>query len=248
VGATMSRASNLVVRLNAGQQPIQTVQFNGGGNQQVVSRIVPGFPIYGSWVRPILGYADGNQNGLIEPSEVLVGDSLVYVGQPQPTYQLNLHTNVALLQGRLTLSTSVAYQNGVTQFNQVGTGTSTVGNTVNVGAYGSLFGNDPSVSFGQQAAIAAFNNGFGTAYGLIQTVNTLRWQDLSLNYTAPTALAQLLRAHQLVIALQASNLGLHTNYRGKDPSVNAFSSGEGVMDTGQIPLPRTVNLKLILGN
>ena len=54
------------------------------------------------------------------------------------------------------------------------------------------------------------------------------------------------------LALQGSNLGLHTNYRGKDPViVNAFSTvtnGDETADTGQIPVPRTWWLKLTLGN
>ena len=53
------------------------------------------------------------------------------------------------------------------------------------------------------------------------------------------------------MALQGSNLALHSNYRGKDPNVNAFSTVSGVDETadlGQIPEPRTWWLKLTLGN
>jgi hypothetical protein len=55
----------------------------------------------------------------------------------------------------------------------------------------------------------------------------------------------------MTLALQGSNLGLHTNYRGMDPNVNAFSTvnaGDETADLGQIPEPRTWWLKLSVGN
>jgi hypothetical protein len=49
------------------------------------------------------------------------------------------------------------------------------------------------------------------------------------------------------VALQGSNLGFHTNYRGKDPDVNAYSGGNLSADAGQIPQPRTWTLRVTLG-
>ena len=50
------------------------------------------------------------------------------------------------------------------------------------------------------------------------------------------------------LALQGSNLGLHTNYHGKDPDVNAYSNGNQTADTGQLPQPRVWSLRVTLGN
>ena len=55
----------------------------------------------------------------------------------------------------------------------------------------------------------------------------------------------------MTLALQGSNLGLKSNYRGIDPSVNAFSTvsvGDQTADKGEIPQPRTWWLKLSMGN
>jgi hypothetical protein len=55
----------------------------------------------------------------------------------------------------------------------------------------------------------------------------------------------------MTVALQGSNLGLHTNFRGKDPNFNAFATagtGDQTQDLGQIPEPRTWWLKVTLGN
>jgi hypothetical protein len=53
------------------------------------------------------------------------------------------------------------------------------------------------------------------------------------------------------IAIQGSNLGLSTNYRGKDPGVNAFSTvsaGDETADLGELPAPRVWWLKMSMGN
>jgi hypothetical protein len=48
--------------------------------------------------------------------------------------------------------------------------------------------------------------------------------------------------------LQGSNLGLWTNYHGKDPDVNAITVGDATVDTGQLPTPRSWRLQIMLGN
>jgi hypothetical protein len=83
-----------------------------------------------------------------------------------------------------------------------------------------------------------------TDYLWIQTVNTLRFNSLSVNYRVPAAVARRLGAQTLNIAVQGSNLGLWTNYRGLDPNVNAFSTGNNVTDTGVLPQPRTWQVRV----
>jgi hypothetical protein len=54
------------------------------------------------------------------------------------------------------------------------------------------------------------------------------------------------------VAVAGKNLGLHTNYRGFDPNVNAFSTagaaGDQTVDTGQLPLQREWVFTLRLEN
>jgi len=49
------------------------------------------------------------------------------------------------------------------------------------------------------------------------------------------------------VALLGSNLALRTNYHGLDPNVNAFV-GDGNLDTGVLPQPRTFSLSIRLSN
>jgi TonB-linked SusC/RagA family outer membrane protein len=235
VGANLSNDNNLVVKLAPGFPP----------NEQL--GIVAGYPLFGDWAKPIVAFADVNHNGIIDPNEVLVGDSLQYVGQAEPKYQFNLNSGLTLLNGRLSINATFAYQNGLTQ------------NNAAVAASGAVnfIANAPGTSLATEAAIQAKQvDGStsllinGTNVGFIQTVNTFRFNDLSINYMLPPAVSHLFRVPQASIALQGSNLGLHTNYRGIDPDVNAFStvsSGDETADLGTIPEPRTWWLKLTLG-
>jgi outer membrane receptor protein involved in Fe transport len=251
IGANLSNDKNVVVQLNKGQNPIV---IQGIGGSAVQERVQAGFPLFGVFTRSIAGFADANQDQIIEPNEIVYGDSAVYLGEPNPKYQFNLTSDVALLEGRLTVHTGFAYQNGMTQIN---TGGCTSGALP-------LLMNQPGVSLATQAGIVAADCGGGlalsnlrdaglgsSAIGLVQRVNTFRFNELSINYTIPRVVAQWFRAPRMSVALQGSNLALHTNYRGFDPNVNAFSTVSAVdatADNGQIPEPRTWWLRLTLGN
>jgi TonB-dependent SusC/RagA subfamily outer membrane receptor len=248
VSAQWSHNTNKLVRINAGFSPIINVG-NGTG-------IVPGYPLFGRWALPIVTYADVDHNGVIDGDEVQMGDSAVYLGASDPNYQLSMNTNF-VLGGRLSVTANITYQNGLNQFNSGG-------------AAGLQFlPNQPGTSLANEAAVVADGGGGGLAcwngcvdhpsdIGLMQTVSTLRFNSLSVNYIVPVGFARVFRMPRMSVALQGENLGLHTNYRGKDPNVNAFSTvqkaspgstgGDQVQDTGQLPEPRTWWLKVTLGN
>ncbi|HEU4640831.1 MAG TPA: SusC/RagA family TonB-linked outer membrane protein [Gemmatimonadaceae bacterium] len=217
----LSRNHNMVTRLGAGVLPF-------GYND---ARVVAGYPLFGRWARPILGYADADSNGVITRDEVLLGDTAVFMGASEPNYEANLFNTFSFFRGALTVSAGFAYQDGLTQINQVVNG-------AGVGIF-SPGVSDPSSSFSQQAAVAVMNE---TSYGLLQTVNTLRLNSISVAFNAPPTLARRFGTKALSIALQGTNVGLWTNYAGKDPNVNAFATGNSVMDTGVLPMPRSWQL------
>lgn len=247
IGANYSNNNSLVVRLNADQAPFC---ITGRDIQEGGSCIKPGYPLFGEWAQPIASFADVNHDGVIEPNEFHLVDSAVYVGQAEPKYQLNLSTGLTVLNGRLGLNATFAYQNGLTQMNQ---------GALNSGGL-FLLPNTPSTPLATQAGIVAtcqvpvilaMKCGIGSSIGLMQTVNTFRFNDLSINFELPKTFSSMFRVPRASIALQGSNLALHTNYRGKDPNVNAFatvSAGDETSDLGEIPEPRTWWLKVNLGN
>jgi TonB-linked SusC/RagA family outer membrane protein len=214
----LTRNHNLVTALGAGVQPFGTND----------ARIVAGYPLFGRWAKPIIGFSDVDHNGIITRNEVLLGDSLVFMGGSDPNYESNLFTTLGLLRGKITISGSLAYQSGLTQINQtIGTGSQ---------AIFSPGTSDPHSSLAEQAAIAVLQE---TSYGVTQTVSTLRFNSLAVAYNFSTNAAARLGARALSIALQGTNLALHTNYKGKDPNVNAYSTGNSTLDTGVLPQPRT---------
>ena len=223
VNVSFSTNANKLERLAADQLPIDL----GDGR-----RIAPGYPLFGQWARPVVGWVDRNVDGIIDSSEVLLGDSATFLGQPQPKYNASLATTIGLFHGRLTLNAGFTYQDGASQFNQ--------------GASQALLqaANDPNASPGTQAAVAVANL---TPYGLIQTVNTLRFNSFSVGVAMPSRFAAAFRARTMSLALLGSNLALHTNYRGLDPNVNAFV-GDGNLDNGVLPQPRTFSLSIRLSN
>lgn len=229
----VSQNRNVVVRLGRGVEPfyIQGDAQNGG------LRVAPGYPLDGRWSKPILGYADANGNGVLESSEILVGDTTVYVGATLPNYTANLATTVSLWRGAVQVSGGFLYDDGLSQKNEL----------VRQLAPFSAGWNVPGTSIAEQATVADLTTGaFSYSdYNWIQTVSTLRFNSLSVIYAVPQAVARRLGAERLSIAVQGTNLGLWSSYRGGlDPNVNAFPTGNSVTDTGVLPQPRTWQVRV----
>ncbi len=84
-------------------------------------------------------------------------------------------------------------------------------------------------------------------------VNWVRLRDITLNYQVPT---NWLAAHRLFraasIGVTATDLFMWTNYTGGDPGVNGTTvatggSGSMGIDFGNLPIPKTYNLKVSIG-
>lgn len=226
MSASLSTDKNVLLTLNGSQPYIDL----GGG-----TRLVPGYPLDGRWEKPILGYRVPGSEGRLLPTDIAVGDSAVYMGAEFPKFTLPFNTSMTLFQGQVSVNATLAYENGKTQFNAGGTQL----------LINAIF--NPTAPLGQQAAALAAMSG-KTNYGLIQQVNTLRFNSLSVGYNISPSFSRRFGVPRMSVALQGSNLGLWTNYRGKDPNVNAFTVGDKVEDNGQLPEPRSVSFRITLGN
>jgi TonB-dependent SusC/RagA subfamily outer membrane receptor len=200
-----------------------------------------GYPIDGIWVRPLGGYADLNQNGVIESNEIVMSDSAVYAGVQDPPFISAFSTSLGFLNNRLLFDAQFQYESGATQYNTIGL------------AELQSAANAPNATLEQQAIYLAtlysdklVGSGYAPRY-LYQTVDVLRWQGASLSVVLPASFARALRGRAMTVSLQGSNLWMRTNYRGKDPNVNANLHGESVSDVGQIP-PRTWAVRVTLTN
>jgi hypothetical protein len=219
----LSQNHNMVVQLGPGVLP-----FIVGAD----SRIAAGYPLFGFWARPILGYFDANRDGIIEASEVRLGDSAVYMGTSEPKYLATLFTNMSLFHGAVTATVGFSYQHAFTQLNL---------GLRRLSGFHSAALADPSSPLSAQAAVAAAPY---TDAGLLETVSVLRLNSISVAYNVPQRLARSMGAQAVSLQLQGTNLGLWTHYQGKDPNVNAFSTGNGIADTGVLPTPRTLQVSV----
>ncbi|HXE57162.1 MAG TPA: SusC/RagA family TonB-linked outer membrane protein [Gemmatimonadales bacterium] len=224
VDLAFSQNRNEVVELGPGVEPFYTE-----GNQQSGIRVAPGYPLFSQWVRPIVGYADANGNGVLEPGELTLGDTLVYVGSTLPNYTLSVHTTLSLFRGALSITAGFQYEDGMTQRNEV---------SQRLAPFSRAW-NDPSSTLEEQAASIE-----AAEFNWFQTVNTLRFNSLSVMYNLPARFARQLGARAMSVALQGSNLWLDTNYRGLDPGVNGRATGTALTDPGMLPRPRTWQVRV----
>lgn len=220
----VSRNRNKVLSTgNAG-----TIQGSGG------SRVQAGYPLFGLWAKPIVSFADVNADGIISRSEVQLGDEEVFMGAVEPEYEAALYTNMSFFRGIVTLSTGFSYTHGQLQIN----------NVVRDNPYTVRGANDPNAPLAEQAAIVVREE---TPYGLAQVLSTFRFNSVALAFNAPEKIARIFRARTASLTVQGTNLGIRTNYRGRDPNVNAYATGNTIADTGQLPLPRSWSLGLRFG-
>ena len=221
----VSQQRNVVVELGPGVEPFysQGNAIDGG------SRVAAGYPLFGRWSRPLIGFADANGNGVIDQGEVLSGDTAVFVGGTLPNYTANINSTFTFLRGAIAVTAGLLYDDGMTQNNEVGRA---------LAPFTSGW-NDPESSFDAQARMWD-----ETGYSWVQTVSTLRFNSLAVTYNIPTRMAAQVGARALSLSLQGTNLGMRTNYRGIDPNVNAYSTGNAVTDTGVLPRPRTWQVRL----
>ena len=76
-------------------------------------KFVEGYPLYGQWDRPVLGWSDTNGDGVLQADEVQVGDSIIFIGNTNPTRMLNFTPMISLFNGTLHLSSLFVYRGGL---------------------------------------------------------------------------------------------------------------------------------------
>jgi TonB-linked SusC/RagA family outer membrane protein len=214
------------------------VSFVGASSAQ---RNREGYPMFGIWDRPILGFEDANGNGIIEANEVEVGDTAVFLGSSVPSKQFTFSSTVTLPHG-VRISTQFDYRGGFDQLDTEGSGRcSALLNCRDV--------NDPSAPLDRQAAaVAATNASLGrTSFGYIGDASFVRWRELSLALDIPDRVARTVGSRRASLVVAGRNLKLFTKYRGLDPEKNStLNFAEGFNDNASAPPARSWILRLNL--
>jgi len=212
-----SRNSNKLVALGQGVSSI----IAG------VIRQVPGYPTFGFWDRPILGYKDVNGDGILTASEVFVGDTAVFLGYSIPRNEAALNLGVTLFHNRVRVGGQLDYRGGFMANNFTDYFRCTSGAANNCRAL-----NDPNTPLADQARVVAGRTAaFGaTAAGFIEKGDFLKLRELSLTYYAPEVMARSLRMTRLSFTLTGRNIATITGYTGVDPEVNGNGQSDNAID------------------
>lgn len=188
------------------------------GNKSV-DRIVEGYQIGSVWQQPVLGYGDIDGNGFIDETEVMLGDTTVYMGWSMPKFQASYTVTLGVLERALHISASVSQK----------------GNHVQRLTYLDDYG---LVSILAPIEEQAFARSYLSS-GVPLSVSEWRLNSASISYNIPRNLAARVNAKMITVSFQGSNLGLWTNYKGRDPMVNSNPTGNTLSDNGfTLPIPR----------
>lgn len=208
--------TNRLVHLAPG---VQVSQFEGNRN-------VPGYPLFGLWARPILGFQDLNGDGLITQNEITVGDSLAFFGSAFPRDAVGVSSSASILDNRVRIATQLDYRGGYK--------TRDLMEITSCAAFAVCRAvNDPKAPLDAQAyAVARRTPALGsTSAGYTIDGSYLRWRELSLTYVGSPSVARRLRSKTASVTLAGRNLGVWTRLpSGVDPEAMSTPAIPSVID------------------
>lgn len=210
---TLATNRNRLVELGEGVEPII---FGLGGNTQ---RHTPGFPLGGYWDIRLQSWADANNDGIIQPSEVVLSDTAEFIGNPNPGREF-------------TLSSTATVFNWVRLNAQIdGKSNYVLNNSTRYFRCASAFVNcreafDPTAPLEDQARTIAATQvaGFNSRGVYFEDASFVKLREVALTLMAPQAWNQRLRIDGLSLTLAGRNLHTWTDYTGFDPELN-FAGG-----------------------
>lgn len=196
----------------------------GGGNNTLNRE---GYPVFGYWARPIIGYNDINGDNILTPNEVFVGDTSVFQGSSIPQTELSANLGITLFNNRVRIGGQLDYRGDylANNFTDYFRCTSSAAN--NCQAL-----NDPSTPLSEQARVIAGRTAAlgATPAGYLEEADFLRLRELSITYYASDAIARALRVTRASFTITGRNLATWTGYTGIDPEVNGGGQSDAPVD------------------
>jgi TonB-linked SusC/RagA family outer membrane protein len=198
----------------------------------------PGYPLYGMWWPGLKSFEDRNNDGFIDPSEVVVSDTVEFLGSTIPTRQMHIANTLSVLQGRVRVGVLGEYRGGF-----VGLETNTGFNCAFRRNCRAL--HDPTAPLEDQARAVA-GGGLNALGAYVMDASFFRVRELSITYSAAQALARAVGARSLNATVAARNLALFTSWPSWDPE-NSTSGADAVSYNWQVlrqPLVLTLRFNL----
>ncbi|MFL5580563.1 MAG: SusC/RagA family TonB-linked outer membrane protein [Gemmatimonadaceae bacterium] len=229
---SITQLKNKIVDLGeVNGEPIPDIFF--GFNSSQVHK--EGLPAGSYYARKLVSFEDKNQDGLISrvncPSyggvtnpqvagagecEVVLSDSLQFIGTPLPSRELNLNGTLTLFNN-VRVQALINHRGGQHLFNS--TEEFRCSTTVTCRAV-----MDRTTPLAEQARAAA--RLMGTVGPFIEKADFTRLSELSVTFDLPArVVGQLSKIRGASLTLAGRNLALWTDYSGFDPEVNSNASG-----------------------
>jgi TonB-linked SusC/RagA family outer membrane protein len=222
-----------------------------------LQRHIEGYPLGGYWA-PAYDYADANNDGIIQFSEVTLRevqdneeDGLSFIGQPFPKREVAFTANVGFLK-LFQISGVLDYKGGHHMFNWGGRTRCSDA----TGAYCEAR-HVPGASLADQARIIARRNpAIASSAGFIEKADYWKVREVTLSVKAPTSWVNKIGvARSISLSLAGRDLKTWSDYTGLDPESNIPTSVGAAQDPGRfftadlftVPIPRTFVFRIDLG-
>ncbi len=196
-------------------EDVEPIIFNRG-NQ----RHQEGYPA-GAYFQIPITWDDSSGDGRLAVADVLAAEEAEFVGASLPKWTRSVSADLTLWNW-LTVNTLFEGRGGHKQLDYTNRFRCATGHAR--GDRGCRAVWDPDASLGDQAAVLGAL-AHGTDYGYIHDADFIRWRELSVSLSAPSALVD--RAPQLQglrLTLAGRNLATWTDYPGLDPEINESGS------------------------
>jgi TonB-linked SusC/RagA family outer membrane protein len=195
-------------------QDVDDIIFGLSGDTQ---RHKAGYPLGSYFQRQILDWSDEDDNGIIEPGEVILSDSANYLGQPIPTREITIAPELTLFNNLVRITSLFDHQGGHHIYNA----TNDFRCSASVQFFRCRSNFDPATPAEEQAKNAAVFQS-GTFDGFIEPADFWKLREVSVTVQAPRSLLGRFGDFMdgLSLTLSGRNLATWTDYSGIDPEVS----------------------------
>ncbi|MDB4879651.1 MAG: putative outer membrane protein [Gemmatimonadetes bacterium] len=180
------------------------------------SRHRVGYPLHGLWQRPIISYADANNDGIIVPPEIVVGDTEVYLGPASPTRNIATTASLGLWRDAVRLTAEVDRHSGYMRLNGAGFQQC----ALSLVCAGVAQRGPETIEM--QVATQAYAKA-ATDYGFISDGSFTRLREVSATLRIPERLLAGVRSSRGSLTLSGRNLKLWSKWQGTDPETSQLT-------------------------
>ncbi|MBA3466577.1 MAG: TonB-dependent receptor, partial [Gemmatimonadaceae bacterium] len=206
-------------------------------------RQVEGYPTFGVWSREILSFTDINGDGIISASEIVVADSIRFLGRSTPRVEVTFSPGVDLFDRLVRVTANFNHKGGFLLKNS----SERIRCQTNNNCRGV---NDITAPLAEQArATAVREHPSRTQAGYWDKGDFTKLREVAVTLSAPKSWSErrVLGVERLSLTLSGRNLKTWTRFTGIDPEMVAGAESE-VQDPFQAsPPPTYYSLRLNFG-